>query len=133
MVKIGRVVAPGFPHHITQRGNRRQRIFFDDVYLVRAGLVVKPEQWPWSSESAHIFGHHDDTLVKAIQLLEITGGTWKDFLHAAIGEEGITKMQRHKKTGCPRGSGSFIENLESMPGRVLKPKKPGRKPKSELK
>ena len=30
MARIGRVVAAGFPHHITQRGNRRQKTFFED-------------------------------------------------------------------------------------------------------
>lgn len=30
MVKIARVVASGFPQHITQRGNRRQKTFFND-------------------------------------------------------------------------------------------------------
>lgn len=37
MARLARVVAPGFPHHIIQRGNRRQRVFFNDddrlVYL----------------------------------------------------------------------------------------------------
>lgn len=28
MVRLARVVAPGIPHHITQRGNRRQETFF---------------------------------------------------------------------------------------------------------
>lgn len=28
MPRIARVVAPGVPHHVTQRGNRRQRTFF---------------------------------------------------------------------------------------------------------
>ncbi len=28
MARIGRVVASGLPHHITQRGNRRQQTFF---------------------------------------------------------------------------------------------------------
>lgn len=30
MPRIARVVVPGEPHHITQRGNRRQRTFFGD-------------------------------------------------------------------------------------------------------
>ena len=30
MPRIARVVAPGFPHHITQRGNRRLQTFFCD-------------------------------------------------------------------------------------------------------
>ncbi len=30
MARIARVVAQGYPHHVTQRGNRRQRVFFND-------------------------------------------------------------------------------------------------------
>jgi putative transposase len=33
MARMPRVVVPGFPHHVTQRGNRRQKTFFcDDNY-----------------------------------------------------------------------------------------------------
>ncbi len=30
MPRIARIVAVGYPHHITQRGNNRQTVFFDD-------------------------------------------------------------------------------------------------------
>jgi len=30
MPRIARVVAPGFPHHIIHRGNRRQQTLFND-------------------------------------------------------------------------------------------------------
>ena len=30
MARIARVVVPGIPHHIIQRGNRRQKVFFSD-------------------------------------------------------------------------------------------------------
>jgi putative transposase len=30
MPRIARIVAPGYPHHITQRGNNRAPVFFDD-------------------------------------------------------------------------------------------------------
>jgi len=30
MARIARAVAPGIPHHITQRGNRRQQTFFKE-------------------------------------------------------------------------------------------------------
>jgi len=43
MARLARVVVPGFPHHMTQRGNRRQATFFCDddyeIYLVRVGRV----------------------------------------------------------------------------------------------
>ena len=30
MARMARLVVPGYPHHVTQRGNCRQRVFFDD-------------------------------------------------------------------------------------------------------
>ncbi len=30
MARIARIFSPGMPHHVTQRGNRRQQTFFND-------------------------------------------------------------------------------------------------------
>ena len=30
MPRIARIIAPGYPHHVTQRGNNRSLVFFDD-------------------------------------------------------------------------------------------------------
>jgi hypothetical protein len=30
MARLARIVAPGCPHHVTARGNRREPIFFED-------------------------------------------------------------------------------------------------------
>jgi len=47
MARIARVVVPGIPHHITQRGNRRQEVFFQDEdyqeYLVLMSHWCKEE------------------------------------------------------------------------------------------
>ena len=40
MARIARVVVPGVPHHVVQRGNRRQPVFFRDAdYELYVGLV----------------------------------------------------------------------------------------------
>ncbi len=31
MARLARIVVPGHPHHITQRGNRRQDVFFEEA------------------------------------------------------------------------------------------------------
>jgi len=31
MARRARIIIPGAPHHVTQRGNRRQLIFFSDA------------------------------------------------------------------------------------------------------
>src|ERR1700756_4618844 len=30
MTRLARIIVPGAPHHVTQRGNRREAIFFED-------------------------------------------------------------------------------------------------------
>ena len=41
MTRIARAVVPGLPHHVTQRGNRRERVFFEegDTALYRDWLA----------------------------------------------------------------------------------------------
>ena len=40
MARIARAVAPGIPHHVIQRGNRRQQTFFNDEdYLTYLQLM----------------------------------------------------------------------------------------------
>jgi REP-associated tyrosine transposase len=42
MARIARVVAPRVPHHVTQRGNRRQKVFFcDDDYQAYRALLAE--------------------------------------------------------------------------------------------
>jgi len=42
MARLARLVVPGLPHHITQRGNRRQQTFFcDDDYVAYLDLMVE--------------------------------------------------------------------------------------------
>jgi REP-associated tyrosine transposase len=41
MARIARFIVPGLPHHVTQRGNRRERVFFtDDDYALYHGLLA---------------------------------------------------------------------------------------------
>jgi len=61
MARIARVVAPGCPHHITQRGNRRQRTFFyDEDYLAYIKLMAEwcrkcqVDIWAWCLMPNHV-------------------------------------------------------------------------------
>lgn len=217
MARIARAVAPGYPHHITQRGNRRQQTFFcdedyeaylllmaewclkhkvecwayclmpnhvhlilvpsdkvglklsvgeahrrytrmvnsregwrghlwqgrfssfimDEKYLlacakyielnpVRAGLVKNPYDWKWSSARYHLDGE-DDILVKTEPLLEIIQKPWKSYLNDDVQNDEIELFRKHERTGRPIGSLPFIETLEQLLDRKLKPQKPGPK------
>ena len=42
MARLARVIAPGYPHHVTQRGNRRQQTFFgEDDYQAYVSLTAE--------------------------------------------------------------------------------------------
>ncbi len=44
MARIARLVVPGLPHHVTQRGNRREKTFFEEgdyaLYQDLLGITV---------------------------------------------------------------------------------------------
>ena len=61
MARMARVIAPGIPHHVTQRGNRRQQTFFcDDDYLEYIALLSEwcgkysVQIWAWCLMPNHV-------------------------------------------------------------------------------
>ena len=61
MARIARIVVPGIPHHIVQRGNRRQDVFFSDSdknyyidLLSKACTKHGVDIWSWCLMSNHV-------------------------------------------------------------------------------
>ncbi len=61
MARLARLVIPGLPHHVTQRGNRRQPVFFTDgdyaVYLDLLGTwatKAKTQVWAYCLMPNHV-------------------------------------------------------------------------------
>lgn len=71
MARIARIVIPGIPHHVTQRGNRREPVFFgDDDYrayidlLAESSMKAEAEIWAYCLMPNHVHlvmvpGHED--------------------------------------------------------------------------
>jgi putative transposase len=219
MARIARLVVPGAPHHVTQRGNRRETTFFaeadyrlyrdllaeaaakaeteiwayclmpnhvhlilvprgpdglrraladlhrrytahvnarhrwtghlwqgrfgstamDEDHLiaaaryvslnpVRARLVARPQDWPWSSVRAHLAGR-DDGLVRTAPLLDRIGD-FAAFLEAPVDEQtAFAPLRRAEKTGRPVGGEAWVRQLERAAGRPLAPRRRGAKPR----
>jgi putative transposase len=73
----------------------------------------------------------DDILVKTEPLLSIVKKNWKDFLRNDVNEAEIDLLRKHERTGRPLGKDSFIETIETLLNRRLKPQKPGPKRKEK--
>jgi putative transposase len=220
MSRLPRMVLPGVPHHVTQRGNRRAQTFFEDgdyaLYLdllaegaqragvaiwsyclmpnhvhviavprdkealgrafrhvhrhytgyvnarlrvtghlwqgrfasvamdeqhlhaafryvalnpVRAQLVSRPQDWPWSSVSAHYAGQ-DDHVVNVAPALERVGN-FQVFLGEHF-DEAFTyaALRKAESLGRPVGSREWLADMEVQTGQSLIPGKRGPKPRA---
>jgi putative transposase len=61
MARIARIVVPGVPHHVTQRGNRRETTFFEDgdyrfylALLAEASAKAGTEVWGYCLMPNHV-------------------------------------------------------------------------------
>ncbi len=99
---------------------------------VRGGLVERAADWPRSSARAHAGGGGGLLLALA---RPFPGGVeewedWSGWLVDGLGDEEVyADLRRHTRTGRPPGEVGFVERLESLLGRVLRPGKRGPKPK----
>ena len=219
MARLARVVAPGYPHLVAQRGNRQQQTFFseddyreylsllvewcrrhgvrilayclmpnhvhlilvppsenglcraigevhrrytrrvnfregwrghlwqgrfasfamDQEYLlsaaryvernpVKAKLVRRAEDWPWSSAASHAAGR-GDAVAQGDWLTGLTAGwvcSWAEFLGGPDDPGLAAAMRRCENTGRPLGATTFLGQLEALLGRPLLPRTPGR-------
>jgi putative transposase len=219
MARLVRIVVPHCPHHVTQRGNRREPIFFepgdqeiyrdllaehcskssvevwaycfmpnhvhliltpaddtglaralgdthrryttfvnargrwsghlfqnrfasvamDEAHLiaavryvnlnpVRARLVARAEEWPWSSVRAHLAAR-DDELVTVAQVLSRVADFASLIAPDAGDESAFATIRAAEGTGRPLGNAQFIEGLERILGRPIARRAPGRKRK----
>jgi len=95
---------------------------------VAAGIVARPEEYPWSSAQAHLMAQ-DDKLVRVEPLLSMVGD-WSDFLMLPP-EDDMTTFRKHERSGRPLGQEAFIDHIEVLLERTLRPQKPGPKQKTE--
>lgn len=93
---------------------------------VRARLVERAADWPWSSVHAHLGHGADDGLISVTPVLE----GYPDFLaliEAGEEDEAFARLRKAETIGRPVGGPAFIEALERESGRTLALAKRGRK------
>lgn len=95
---------------------------------VRARLVVRAQDWRWSSTSALIAGT-DDPVVTVAPALERVG----DFAAVLGGgfDAALTyaALRKAESVGRPVGSAAWLADMAARMGRSLTPQKRGPKPK----
>jgi putative transposase len=107
-------------------------IRYVELNPVKAGLVARAEDWPWSSARAHVTGKRDGLT----DLAPLAGvhRNWRAMLRSGLeagdlSPEAEAAIEAHQRTGRPWGDEVFLERLEDATGRQLKRQKPGPKPR----
>jgi putative transposase len=95
---------------------------------VRAGLVQRAADWPWSSARAHL-GGRADPLTDPRPLLE-RWPDWRSVLESGEDEAMLRAIRARERSGRPLGSDSFVAGLQSIAGLRLAPRPRGR-PRTE--
>jgi putative transposase len=89
-----RGITPGLCSFIVARA----AVCYVSLNPVRAGLVARAEDWPWSSVRAHLAGV-DDALVKVRPVLDRIP-SFTELLKGNY-DEAFTKLRRSEGTGRP--------------------------------
>jgi putative transposase len=97
---------------------------------VRAGLVARAEDYPWSSARAHC-GITVDPLLTANWNDKPLIKDWSSWLAGDGDIERERRIRERTYTGRPCGDDEFVKRIETAVGRPLSPGKPG--PKARVK
>lgn len=97
---------------------------------VRARLVARAEDWPWSSVRAHLAGQ-DDALVQVAPVLSRVADFAALLAPRRADDETFAKIREAEGTGRPLATEEFVAGLERVLGRPIARRAPGRKPKMD--
>jgi putative transposase len=93
---------------------------------VRAGLVRRASDWPWSSARANI-GEVADDLVDTVRTQQLVSN-WKEYLANKPSDAELANIRRQTRIGRPEGDDAFIDALELRTGRRIRRRRGGRSP-----
>lgn len=117
MPRLARVVVPDVPHHITQRGNNRQDVFFtDDDRIVYLRLLKKySREYGLSIEGYCLMTNHihiiatpstESSLAMAIGRTDLLYTQYINLMHGRSGH-----LWQNRFFSCPLGSNYFWRAL----------------------
>jgi putative transposase len=111
----------------------RNAVRYVELNPVRAGLVSKAEEYPWSSAAAHC-GIRRDPLAANCQRSMVLAdiANWSQWLARGISHESCQALRRNSRQNLPCGSTAFVAALESLVGRQLRHKPAGRRSAIQL-
>ena len=125
---VGHVWQGRFKSFVMEESHCWNAIRYVELNPVRAGMIVRAEDYLWSSAAAHC-GLRGDILLSGDCPLVKEIRNWSEWLKIdnPVGADDL--IRRHTRTGRPLGSELFLSGLEILTGRKLLPQKRGPRPR----
>ncbi len=95
-----------------------EEVRFIENNPVRAGLVERAEDYPWSSARHHVLGEPDPVIMDDC-FLNVEIKDWRAYLAGSGDSPILTRTWNNLKTGRPAGDEGFVRGLEGILGRRL--------------
>jgi putative transposase len=92
---------------------------------VRAGIVLRPDRYPWSSAGGHAGLRKDPLLAGGLETRSKVKN-WAQWLRAGEDAAMVETIRRNTRTGRAAGGKAFITRLEKLTRRCLRARKVGR-------
>jgi putative transposase len=117
--------------------NRFHSSLLDDVHLrnairyvelnpVRAGIVARAPDYPWSSARFHCLGADDPLVTHALGYVT-DGLQWAQWLAEGLPDAAVEALRRNTATGRPTADPEYVRLLERRLARSIHPRRRGRK------
>lgn len=103
-------------------------IRYVELNPVRAALVARAQDYPWSSAPSHCGLRHDPVLTTDATWHRLLAGVrdWPRWLAEATDPECLRALRENTFRGLPTGSEQFVRAIELSTGRVLRRRRRGR-------
>lgn len=103
---------------------------------VRAGVVERPEDYPWSSHAHYTTGNPDalitehEAYMRLGALPELRRKAYLSLFQDPVAEKEARKLRTAVNRGWALGSEPFLDRMEALVGRSIRPAQRGRRRKS---
>lgn len=108
---------PRFMSCVLDGPSAKEDVRFVETIPVRAGIVSRAEDYPWSSVRSRIDGDTGSPATSCPWASNIDN--WRAFLLEPSDEPVLARVRERLKTGRPAGDAEFVRDLEAASGRRL--------------
>ena len=115
---------------VLDEGHCQAALRYVEQNPLRAGLVLRAEDYPWSSAAGHC-GLREEPLLSSRFVADMPPEEWREQLALRLEEGQVSALRARTHSGLPYGDAEFLARVSGLVGRELVVRGRGRPRQSE--